>query len=107
MEIRAEGEGERKSKMRVPNFDVMEIAGLKNKIANPCGGELVLIAEQQAVVVRRGSGAGGGQCALLDEIIGCVIQVEGAAQEPSRFLGLRKIQASGKERIVKRRRDRV
>src|SRR5258707_7688676 len=81
----------------------MEAAGLENKIAGPVRRELQLIAQQEAVVMRRGGEPGRRQRALVHQIVLAPVQIEGAAQEPMGTLRLRNVQARRRENVMEGR----
>ncbi len=86
----------------VSEFGVMEPAGFQRERAKPGWQELKLVVQEKVVVVRIGRGAGGGQSALLEEIVLRAIAIKGAANEPLRAQGLRPIGARGKKRVAER-----
>src|SRR5205807_179889 len=61
MKIRAERKRQRKTQVRIADLDVMKIAGLKNKVADPSGRKFKFMVEQQTVIAGRGGGSCGGQ----------------------------------------------
>ena len=63
----------------------MKIAGFKSERAKPVRRKAELLAEENVVVVRRGSGTGGRECSLLDEIVLRVIAIERSAEKPAIF----------------------
>jgi len=60
----------------------MKIAGFKSERAKPVRRKAELLAEENVVVVRRGSGTSGRERGLLDEIVLGVIAIERGAEKP-------------------------
>src|SRR5215813_14903793 len=85
----------------------METADLEYRVGGPCGRELKLIAQQNAVVMRRGGEPRGRQRALVHQIVFASVEIERDAQEPVGTLRLRNVQASRRDNVMKGRADRT
>src|SRR5689334_3909394 len=85
---------------------MMKIAHLKSKVADPRGSKREFIIEQHAIVVRGCGRSRRRQRSLLQQVIVGLMQIKGSAYKPMRLVGLREIQASGKQGVTKWGRNR-
>src|SRR4029077_9523324 len=105
VKICAERKRQGQAEIGVANFNVMEIAGFESERALPAWREAMLLAEEDVVVVRSGSGAGRRKSGLLDEVVLRVIAIERSAKKPLRIRGLRAIETRVKKIIAKGNRN--
>src|SRR5262249_10882976 len=99
----AERKCQPKSEVGISLLYMMEAAGLVHEVADPGRRKHKLIADQHAVIVRRGGESGGWQRAFMHQIILRVVAVGCGAHEPVRARRLGKVEARGEQSILERR----
>src|SRR5262245_15828508 len=86
--------------MRIADLGMVKHRRLNYRIPRPLRAESILVAQQNAEVVRASERAGGRQRGLLDEVVLRLVPVKRPAQEPVRTRRLIPVKPCGEEPVA-------